>query len=103
MENSINNRNNSIVYISVMNVIAAISVVILHANVSFWLDKSKPYWAVSNVIESVFYFAVPVFFMLSGATLIDYQDRYSTKDFFKKRFNSCCNIFIVGHLLFPPC
>ena len=78
-----------------MNVIAAISVVILHANVSFWLDKSKPYWAVSNVIESVFYFAVPVFFMLSGATLIDYQDRYSTKDFFKKRFKKAVIPFLA--------
>lgn len=83
-ENSI--RNSQYVYISVLNIIAAVSVVILHSNVSFWLDKTKPYWTMANVVESVFYFAVPVFFMLSGATLIDYQDRYSTKDFFKKRF-----------------
>ena len=55
MEKTITKRNSSIVYISVMNVIAAVSVVILHANVSFWLDKSKPYWATANVIESVFY------------------------------------------------
>ena len=86
MENTINNQRSRTVYISVMNVIAAVSVVILHANVSFWLDRSKPYWDTANVIESVFYFAVPVFFMLSGATLIDYQERYSTKEFFKKRF-----------------
>lgn len=80
------NRNSKYVYISVLNVVAAVSVVILHSNVSFWLDRTKPYWPTSNVVESVFYFAVPVFFMLSGATLIDYQDRYSTKDFFRKRF-----------------
>lgn len=78
-----------------MNVIAAISVVILHANVSFWLDGSKPYWAVANVIESVFYFAVPVFFMLSGATLIDYRDRYSTKEFFRKRFKKAVIPFLA--------
>ena len=95
MEKSITDRNSSIVYISVMNVIAAVSVVILHANVSFWLDKSKPYWATANVIESVFYFAVPVFFMLSGATLIDYQERYSTKDFFKKRLKKAVIPFLA--------
>lgn len=78
-----------------MNVFAAVSVVILHANVSFWLDRSKPYWATANVIESVFYFAVPVFFMLSGATLIDYQDRYSTKEFFKKRFKKAVIPFLA--------
>ena len=83
MNNGVNNRS---VYISVMNVVAAISVVVLHSNVSFWLDRSKPYWDTANVVESVFYFAVPVFFMLSGATLIDYQSRYSTKEFFIKRF-----------------
>lgn len=88
-------RSNSMVYISVMNVLAAISVVILHSNVSFWLDRSKPYWTVSNVIESVFYFAVPVFFMLSGATLMDYHDRYSTKEFFKKRFKKTMIPFLA--------
>ena len=95
MKKSITNQNNNIVYISVMNVIAAISVVILHANVSFWLDKSTPYWTTANVLESVFYFAVPVFFMLSGATLIDYQDRYSTKEFFKKRLKKAVIPFLA--------
>ena len=95
LKKSITNQNNNIVYISVMNVIAAISVVILHANVSFWLDKSTPYWTTANVLESVFYFAVPVFFMLSGATLIDYQDRYSTKEFFKKRLKKAVIPFLA--------
>ena len=95
MGKDLTNRNSNIVYISVMNVIAAVSVVILHANVSFWLDRSKPYWATANVIESVFYFAVPVFFMLSGATLIDYQERYSTKEFFKKRVKKALIPFLA--------
>ena len=94
-----NDRNSSIAYISLMNVIAAVSVVILHANVSFWLDRSKPFWAVSNVIESVFYFAVPVFFMLTGATLIDYQERYSTKDFFKKRLKKAVIPFLAWSVI----
>ena len=62
MEKTISNRSNKNIYISVMNVIAAFSVVILHANVSFWLDRATPFWSTANVIESVFYFAVPVFF-----------------------------------------
>ena len=79
-QNSIQ-RNSSIAYISVMNVLAAVSVVILHANVSFWLDKSKPlYWPTANVIESVFYFAVPVFFMLSVCN----ADRLSGQIFDKR-------------------
>lgn len=81
-----NSAKNKSAYISMLNVFAAFSVVMMHANVSFWKDLSKPYWNTANIIESVCYYAVPVFFMLSGATLIDYQERYSTKEFFKKRF-----------------
>ena len=73
-------------YISFINVIAAVMVVMMHANSSFWTYSTKGYWAVTNVIESVGFCAVPLFFMLSGATLIEYQKRYSTKEFFKKRF-----------------
>lgn len=92
-------RNNNIVYISVMNVIAAVSVVILHANSSFWFDRSKPYWATANVIECLFYFAVPAFFMITGATLMDYPDRYSTKEFFKKRFKKTVIPFLAWSVI----
>lgn len=72
--------------IAYANVIATLAVVILHVNGSFWdFDGSKS-WAISNAIESLLYFAVPIFFMISGATLMDYRDRYDTKTFFKKRF-----------------
>ncbi len=75
-------------YITLLNVIAAISVVILHTNGRFWTYSNDKWWGGgANVIESVFYFAVPVFFMNTGATLIDYRDRYSTKQYAIKRIN----------------
>lgn len=77
---------NRISYLSFMNVIAAVSVVILHADSSFWFYKNNPFWPVANVIDSLFYFAVPLFFMMTGVTLIDYRKRYTTKEYFKKRF-----------------
>jgi surface polysaccharide O-acyltransferase-like enzyme len=92
---TLNQQNSKKTYISMINVIAAVSVVILHANVSFWLDVSKPYWDLANVIESVFYFAVPVFFMMSGATLIDYRDRCSTKEYFAKRIKKTVIPFLA--------
>lgn len=60
------------------------AVVILHTNGDFWNFHSE-HWAIKNVIECVFYFAVPVFFMISGATLIGYDERYTTKEYFIKR------------------
>ncbi|WP_338156281.1 acyltransferase family protein [Sharpea azabuensis] len=51
------------------------------------------------MIESVFYFAVPIFFMISGATLIDYSKRYSTKTFLKKRFSKTLIPFLFWSIL----
>lgn len=72
-------------YISVLTVISALAVVILHTNGCFWSFSYERYWVTANIIECVFYFAVPVFFMITGATLIDYRERYSTAEYFKKR------------------
>ena len=36
-------NDNKLAYISVINVGAAIAVVIMHANVGFWLDYRKPF------------------------------------------------------------
>ena len=82
-------------YISLLNVISALSVVMLHANGAFWHYREGRNWAVNNVIECVFYFAVPIFFMLTGATLFDYQKRYDTKTFFKRRFTKIIIPFVV--------
>ena len=51
------------------------------------------------MIESVFYSAVPVFFMITGATLMDCRKRYSTAVFLKKRFTRTV-IPYLGWVLF---
>jgi len=79
-------KKETYLYISILNVLSAIAVIILHANGAFWGYRSDSSWAINNIIECIFYFAVPIFFMLTGATLLDYQERYSTKEFLKKRF-----------------
>lgn len=73
-------------YISFISVISAFAVVVLHANGCFWnFSSTDRYWKTANVIECIFYFAVPVFFMISGATLFDFFQRYSLKEFFSRR------------------
>lgn len=72
-------------YISIINVIAVFAVVILHTNRCFWDYSHESYWFGANIIEEFFLFAVPVFFMISGATLLDYTKRYDTKEFFRRR------------------
>ncbi len=82
-------------YLSLLNVVACISVVFLHTNGCFWnFNSTALYWKTANIIESFFYYAVPVFFMISGATLMDYSERYSTKTFFVKRIKKAAIPFL---------
>lgn len=88
-------------YITLLNVLSAFAVVVLHTNNCFWTFSTERYWMTANIIESVMYFAVPVFFMITGATLIDYRERYSTKEYFKKRFWKAVFPFLVWSTLSP--
>ena len=75
-----------IVYFDVLNILACVSVVILHHNGIVHHFSNSTAWNQALVAEVLFYWAVPVFFMLSGATLLNYRERYSTRVFFKERF-----------------
>lgn len=77
-----------IVYLDILNIIACIAVVCMHVNgtaVNTFARSGN--WLFSLFVDCVCYFAVPVFFMITGATLIDYRKRYDTKVFVKKRVN----------------
>lgn len=82
-------------YISLLNVVSCVAVVYLHTNGCFWSFSNERYWKTANIIECLFYFAVPCFFMISGSTLLDYRDRYSTKEYFKKRIQKTVIPFFV--------
>lgn len=88
-------------YIVVASVISALAVICLHTN-DFWTFRYSLGWVVSNFIESVFYFAVPVFFMITGVTLFDFSSRYSTIKFFKKRINRTVIPFLFWSVLAIP-
>lgn len=97
MENIDNKENTE--YISFLSVIAGIAVVFLHVNEVFWEYSEDAYWFFANIIENIFYFAAPMFFMITGVTLLDYRKRYSTKEYFKKRFFKTVIPFIFWSIL----
>ncbi|MDO4775250.1 MAG: acyltransferase [Aerococcaceae bacterium] len=86
-------------YISYLNVTAALAVVLLHTNHKFWAYAEASYWNTANIIEAVFYFAVPIFFMISGVTLIDYNQRYTTEAYFVKRIERTFIPFLAWSLI----
>ena len=91
-------------WIDVLVAVSCFAVVSLHVDGVFWNVHVRHWW-LSNLIECLFYFGAPVFFMISGCTLIDYRQRYDTKTFFRKRilrtfipfaFWSCCWLVLSG-------
>jgi len=92
-------KKKSLQYISVLNVISAIAVVYMHAQFAFYAFSDEKYWFVTNLIRSLMYFCVPVFFMISGATLFDYKEKYSTREFFKKRVKKVIIPFLVWSII----
>ena len=93
-----NKRANDKQYVmayDILNIISMIAVVILHVNNAvWWMPVNQPSWKGCLAIEVLFYWAVPVFFMLTGTNLIDYRNN------FKILLN--CHVNICKCLRFNP-
>ncbi len=97
-----NKENGYIIAFDLINIAACISVIILHVNGAFWYGPSYDFWKSTVFAETAFYWAVPAFFMLSGATLMDYRTRYTTAEYFKKRFSKTLIPFLIWSIISIP-
>lgn len=70
---------------AIMTIMATWAVVMLHGSSYVFANTGDNLWKNSLVIQAVFIPAVPIFFMMSGANLLDYSSKYSTATFIKKR------------------
>ncbi len=87
-------------YITVINAFAALSVVALHCNSCFWFGPAQGRsWYTSNIIETTLFCAVPLFFMITGVTLLDYRKRMSTLVYLKKRVEKTVVPFFVWSIV----
>lgn len=93
--------NQRIHYIDVLNCIAIVFVLLLHssqlANVG---SRSDKFYLLTRIMQVIFIPAVYIFFMNSGATLLDYREKYSTKVFFQKRIKRVLIPFAVWTLVY---
>ena len=78
-------KKKPIAYYDALNVLACFCVIAMHCNGVVHSFEHSSVWYSALLIEVLCFWAVPVFFMLSGATLMNYRERYSTKDFLKRR------------------
>ena len=96
------NNTNKKVYFDILNTIACLMVVYFHCNGIFYEYSNTISWKISVVERCIVYSAVPIFFMLTGAKLLNYREKYSTKEYAKKRIIRTgipflfWNLFYVG-------
>lgn len=74
------------VYLDLINVLAIIFVVALHVRFNYRVDYDSPGWVLENILSGTAVAAVPLFFMASGITLLNFTNRESVGTFYKKRF-----------------
>ena len=86
------------VFVDVLNIISCFAVVCLHTSLGVFSPQRTRLWAFQELMQAVFIFAVPIFFMVSGMNLLDYRKKYSTKVFFKKRFVRVGRALILGSI-----
>jgi surface polysaccharide O-acyltransferase-like enzyme len=77
--------NSRILYYDLLNICACFCVIALHCNGISHFYSDTLGWKQALSVEVIAFWAVPIFFMLSGATLFNYRKRYDTKTFLKKR------------------
>ena len=90
-----------VLYFDVLNVVACIAVIFLHHNgmVHNYSQGVAGAWGQSLIVEVLAYFAVPIFLMLTGATLMEYRKRYDTRTFFRKRLSRVLVPFIIWSII----
>lgn len=88
-----------IIYYDILNILACVAVVFLHCNGAVHSFSNTRIWKECLVIEVLCYFAVPMFIMISGATLLKYKERYTTKQYFLKRIEKVIIPWIVWSLI----
>lgn len=86
-------------YFDVLNIVACFGVVAMHFNGLTHAYSSTFGWRQALFVDCLFYWAVPIFFMLSGATLMDYLDKYETNTYFRKRIRRVVIPFLAWSII----
>ena len=89
-----------VLYFDMLNIAATFCVVWLHFNNEIHWYSPTFEWKQTVLVQAVAYWAVPVFFMLSGATLLEYRNRYNTATFFKHRIQKVFIPFLIWGTVF---
>lgn len=87
-------RKRQIAY-DILRILAICMVVIIHANVSTIASVDGWKWSVITVMTSMLTVAVPIFFMISGALLLDVEEPVDIRILFQKRIKKLLVPFVI--------
>jgi surface polysaccharide O-acyltransferase-like enzyme len=80
-------ENSNIEYIDLLRVVSMFSVVMLHVmSGTLWTGFGSLTWHGANILSTIMSASVPIFFMISGATLLGSEKTNSISYTLKKRF-----------------
>lgn len=88
-----------VLYYDLLNICACLCVIFMHCNGIVHGFSDSRAWKEALIVEVLAYWAVPVFFMISGATLMGYREKYSTKVYFEKRFIKTLIPFLIWNVI----
>lgn len=79
------NTKNRTLYFDYLRILATIAVIVIHVTATELLNRSiDTYWHILNIFNGCSRFAVPVFFMISGALFLDNSRQISIKELYAK-------------------
>ncbi len=87
-------------YIDIANIAACFLVLWDHVNGTWHSFEHSFSWVISTGIHVLVNPGVPIFAMITGALLIDYRKKYSTKTYIKKRVISTVIPFLIWSIVY---
>ena len=90
-------KSSLLVYISLVKIVSAFLVILKHTNRFYW--DFNDCWSSNNILSSFCMCAVPLFSLCIGATLLNFNERYDIKEYWKRRFQKVI-LPIIGWNIF---
>lgn len=88
-----------ILYFDLLTIVSCFAVVCLHCNGLVHTFQPTIAWNEALVVEVIAFWAVPIFFMLTGANNMGYRSKYDTKTFLKRRLKKLLIPFIAWSII----
>ena len=92
-------RKKRIAYFDLLSLMACLAVVALHVDGAYWQFRPSPSWVLNLFVQKAFYWAVPVFYMLTGAKLLPGFRWEGLGGYLRRRFSRAAVPFLAWSLV----